>query len=149
MYENYIVDTLSDSGLITWNCNFYWTFNIWFCKDDFKHLCVFGQSFYHRDPHWYHRKILARVVSIAVQSVAVRRATGNDDSGPLFSPLFFWHERQRCSRLPLGGRLATTIVDGYFHHYFLFFPIFFHFFHFFFSVATFSHRRSARIKKLI
>ena len=25
----------------------------------------------------------------------------------------------RCSRSPLGGRLATTIVDRYFHHYFL------------------------------
>ena len=47
----------------------------------------------------------------ALQSVAVRRSTCNDVSGPLFSPLFFFH-----------------------------FP---------FSVATFSHRRSARIKKLI
>ena len=27
----------------------------------------------------------------ALQSVAVRRSTGNDDSGPLFSPLFFSH----------------------------------------------------------
>ena len=45
----------------------------------------------------------------------------------------------RCS----GGRLATTLVDRYFHHYFLFS------FFFIFSVATFSHRRSARIKKLI
>ena len=23
-------------------------------------------------------------------------------------PAVFWHERQRCSRSPLGGRLATT-----------------------------------------
>ena len=108
-----------------------------------------------------------------------------------------WHEQRRCSRSPLGGRLATTLVatknvfiffvffaeshlnlvqsclavfiiqvelaravgvavgrrsgerlattlvDRYFHHYFPFsiFSIF--------SVATFSHRRSARIKKLI
>ena len=49
---------------------------------------------------------------------------------------------RRCSRSVLGGRLAMTLVDRYFHHYFPFFP-------FFFSVATFSHRRSARIKKLI
>ena len=51
-----------------------------------------------------------------------------------------WH----YSRLPLGGRMATTIVDRYFHHY----P-FFCFLKKNFSVATFSHRRSARIKKLI
>ena len=51
----------------------------------------------------------------ALQSVAVRRSTGNDVSGPLFSPLF-------------------SIFSIFF------FP---------FSVATFSHRRSARIKKLI
>ena len=25
---------------------------------------------------------------------------------------------RRCSRSPLGGRLATTLVDRYFHHYF-------------------------------
>ena len=50
---------------------------------------------------------------------------------------------RRCSRSPLGGRLATTIVDRYFHHYFLFFLSIL------FSVATFSHRGSARIKKLI
>ena len=47
---------------------------------------------------------------------------------------------RRCSRSPLGGRLAMTLVDRYFHHYSI--P-------FFFSVATFSHRRSAWIKKLI
>ena len=29
-----------------------------------------------------------------------------------------WHERRRCSRSPSGGRLATTLVDRYFHHYF-------------------------------
>ena len=45
-----------------------------------------------------------------LQSFAVRRSTGNDVSGPLFSSLFS-------------------------------------IFSFFFSVATFSHRRSARIKK--
>ena len=28
---------------------------------------------------------------------------------------------RRCSRSPLGGRLATTLVDRYFHHYFPFF----------------------------
>ena len=33
---------------------------------------------------------------------------------------------RRCSRSPLGGRLATTLVDRYFHHYFpFFFPHFF------------------------
>ena len=32
----------------------------------------------------------------------------------------YWHERRRCSRLMSGGRLATTLVDRYFHHYFLF-----------------------------
>ena len=60
--------------------------------------------------------------------------------------IHFWHERRRCSRSPSGGRLATTLVDRYFHHYFFSIPfsIFFPF-----SVATFSHRRSARIKKLI
>ena len=51
---------------------------------------------------------------------------------------------RRCSRLPLGGRLATTIVDRYFHHYFPF-----SIFSIFFFVATFSHRRSVQIKKLI
>ena len=45
--------------------------------------------------------VLARAA--ALQSVAVRRLTGNDVSGPLFSPLF------------------------------IFFPFFFHFFHFFHS----------------
>ena len=35
----------------------------------------------------------------------------------------------RCSRSSLGGRLATTIVDRYFHHHFFFF----HFIHFPFS----------------
>ena len=37
---------------------------------------------------------------------------------------------RRCSRSPSGSRLATTLVDRYFHHYFLFpffFPFFFHF----------------------
>ena len=45
-----------------------------------------------------------------------------------------------------GSRLATTLVDRYFHHSFL--SLSFLFF-FFFSVVYFSHRRSARIKKLI
>ena len=39
-----------------------------------------------------------------------------------------------------GGRLATTLVDLYFHRSFLFLV--------FFSVVYFSHRRSARIKNL-
>ena len=30
----------------------------------------------------------------------------------------------RCSRSPLGGWLATTFVDRYFHRYFVFFSIF-------------------------
>ena len=42
----------------------------------------------------------------------------------------YWHERRRCSRSPSGGRLATTLVDRYFHHYFFFFfPFFFFPFH--------------------
>ena len=71
----------------------------------------------------------------ALQSVAVRRSTGIDVSGPLF-----WHKRcqavRRCRRwaiAPGAARLVFTII---------FFPPFF-------SVATFSHRRGARIKKLI
>ena len=38
------------------------------------------------------------------------------------------------------GQLATTLVDRYFHHYFLFF---------FFSLGTFSLRRALRIKKCL
>ena len=49
----------------------------------------------------------------ALQSLAVRRLSGNDDCGPLF-----WHERRRCSRRILGDPLATTLVDPYFHLYF-------------------------------
>ena len=44
----------------------------------------------------------------------------------------------------LGGRLATTLVATKKRLYFLFFLLFF--IPFFFSVITFSHRRSARIK---
>ena len=43
------------------------------------------------------------------------------------------------------GRPPGNDVSGHYKHHYLFF---FHF-PFFFSVATFSHRRSARIKKLI
>ena len=49
-----------------------------------------------------------------------------------------------------GGRMATTLVAT--KNVFIFLFIFFFHHHFFsplFSVATFSHRRSARIKKLI
>ena len=49
----------------------------------------------------------------ALQSLAVRRLSGNDDNGPLF-----WHERRRCSRRSLGDPLATMLVDPYFHLYF-------------------------------
>ena len=50
---------------------------------------------------------------------------------------------RRCSRSPLGGRLATTLVATisaviFFFSFFLFFS---------FPVVNFSHRRSARIKK--
>ena len=48
---------------------------------------------------------------------------------------------RHCSRSALGDRLATTVVDCYFPHYFHFFP-----YNFFVSVANFSHRRSAWIK---
>ena len=34
---------------------------------------------------------------------------------------------RHCSRWPLSGRLATTLVDRFFHHYFPFFPFFFSF----------------------
>ena len=72
----------------------------------------------------------------ALQSVAVRRSTGNDVSGPLFA---------RAGGVPVsrrsGGRLATTSVATIF---IIIFPP-----RFLFSVVTFSHRRSARIKKLI
>ena len=53
------------------------------------------------------------------------------------------HEHRRCRRRRLGGRLATMLVDRYFHHYFPFFSQFFS------SVATFSHIRCALIRKLI
>ena len=94
---------------------------------------------------------------------------------------------RHCSRSPLGGRLGTTLVDRYFHHYFLFCQaqlslielfgtsvvveigrrsggrlattlvdryfhhsfLFLFFLVFFFSVVYFSHRRNARIQKLI
>ena len=36
----------------------------------------------------------------------------------------YWHERRRCSPSPSGGRLATTLVDRYFPHYFFHFPCF-------------------------
>ena len=44
-----------------------------------------------------------------------------------------------------GDRLATTLVDRYFHHYFLFLFLFL----FLFSVATFSHRTALRMKKCL
>ena len=50
---------------------------------------------------------------------------------------------RRSSRLPFRGLTGTTIVDCYFHHSFTLL-LFFHF-----SATTFSHRRNARIKKLI
>ena len=93
------------------------------------------------------------IPEITLLARAVSATVGRHSGGRLATTLvatknvfiFFWHERRRCSRSPSGVRLATTLVDRYFHHYF-FFP----FFPFFpFSVATFSHRRSARIKKLI
>ena len=62
-----------------------------------------------------------------------------------------WHERaafQRSvfGRLTAGNDVVATIFIRLF--FFLsFFPVFFLFF--FFSVATFSHKRSARIKELI
>ena len=54
----------------------------------------------------------------------------------------------------LGGRLASTLVASKNHNIFfsfpdLYFSFFFSFFFFFFSVVCVSHRRSARIKKLI
>ena len=53
-----------------------------------------------------------------------------------------------CSRSPLGGRLAMTLVATISTVFFFFF--FFSFFSLcFFSVVYVSHRRSARIKKLI
>ena len=48
--------------------------------------------------------------------------------------LDFGTSGRRCSLSSLGGRLATALVDCYFHHHF--FPV------------NFSHRGSAQIKKL-
>ena len=55
--------------------------------------------------------------------------------------LVFGMSGQRCRRSTLGGRLATMLVATI---YIIFFPHDHDF-----SVAPFSHRRSARIKKLI
>ena len=46
-----------------------------------------------------------------------------------------------------SGRLATTLVDRYFHHYFLFCSVLFC--SVLFSVATFSHRTALRMKKCL
>ena len=53
---------------------------------------------------------------------------------PVLSAFSNWHERRRCNNV--SGR--------YFRNYFHFFPIFI----VSFSVATFSHRRSVRIKRV-
>ena len=55
--------------------------------------------------------------------------------------LVFSISGRRCRRSTLGGRLATMLVATI---YIIFFPHDHDF-----SVAPFSHRRSARIKKLI
>ena len=54
------------------------------------------------------------------------------------------------SRSAFGRSTGNDVSDHYKRHYFLFFLFsFFFFFSFLFSVVYFSHRRSARIKKLI
>ena len=40
--------------------------------------------------------------------------------GESIPSITFGTSARRCSRSPLGGRLATTLVDRYFHHYFTF-----------------------------
>ena len=68
----------------------------------------------------------------------------------------YWRERaafQRSAfgRSTAGNDVVATIFIRIFFSFFppIFFPFFPFFSRFFFSVATFSHRRSARIKKLI
>ena len=52
------------------------------------------------------------------------------DTGANISPdehfllCYFGTSGRRCSRSQLGGRLATTLVERYFHHYFPFSPFF-------------------------
>ena len=48
----------------------------------------------------------------ALQSVAVRRLTGNNVCGPLLARAVV-----RSSQSPLPGQLATIIVDRFFHCY--------------------------------
>ena len=43
-------------------------------------------------------------------------------SSPTWPPQTFGKSGWHCNRSPFGGRLATTLVDRYFHHYFLHFP---------------------------
>ena len=64
---------------------------------------------------------------------------------------FFGASVRRSSGRRSGGRLLATtqwpLFSSVFSFFFFFFPVFFSVF--FFSVATFSHRRSALIKKII
>ena len=52
-----------------------------------------------------------------------------------------WHERSALQSVAVRRSTGNDVSGHYFHSYSSF--------HFFFSFATFSHRRSARIKKLI
>ena len=83
---------------------------------------------------------------------AFGRSTGNNVSGHYkrhyFFP-FFWHERAAFQRLAFGRSTAGNDVSGHYKRHYFLFSFFLFFFFFFFSVVYFSHRRSARIKKLI
>ena len=57
-----------------------------------------------------------------------------------------WHERSALQSVAVRRSTGNDVSGHYFHRYFLFF---FSFFFLFFSVVYFSHRRTARIKKLI
>ena len=68
---------------------------------------------------WEHYLLLARAA--ALQSVAVRPATGNDVSGPLF-----WRERAAFQRSAFGRSTAgNDVVATIFIRIFFFFPFFF------------------------
>ena len=74
------------------------------------------------------------------------------NSTTYFVNIPFWRERAAFQRSAFGRSTASNdVVATIFIRLFLFFPVFLFFFFslFFFSVVTFSHRRSARIKKLI
>ena len=77
-------------------------------------------------------KITSTANQKVVEFLDVKLDLENESYGPFFKPgdkpiqdfkklaKTICTSGRRCSRSPLGGRLATTLVDCYFHHYFLF-----------------------------